>query len=161
MRESLEKNVRAGEYIGTLEPRYALYRGREEIGRERNIVFSVSFFFAGKSGGVKFPSAKGPPLPSAFSAFTVRSPFWKAIFMSSSSALTDFIAGCAGGVAQVLSGHPLDTLKVRLQTSGSGSGPQFNGMMDCLMKTIRSEGFFGLYKVSSSSSLSSRPEFCC
>jgi hypothetical protein len=28
----------------------------------------------------------------------------------------DLVAGTAGGVAQTLSGHPLDTLKVRLQT---------------------------------------------
>jgi hypothetical protein len=30
--------------------------------------------------------------------------------------LRDLVAGTAGGVAQTLSGHPLDTLKVRLQT---------------------------------------------
>jgi hypothetical protein len=56
-----------------------------------------------------------------------------------SNELQDFVAGCAGGVLQVVSGHPLDTLKVRLQTQAAG-GPQFNGMMDCLRKTVASEG---------------------
>lgn len=56
-----------------------------------------------------------------------------------SNEVKDFVAGCAGGVLQVLSGHPLDTLKVRLQTQSAG-GPQFTGMMDCFSKTVASEG---------------------
>ncbi len=57
-----------------------------------------------------------------------------------SSGTKDFVAGCVGGMFQVLSGHPLDTLKVRLQTSGSPGAPVFNGMMDCARKTIKAEG---------------------
>eukprot|EP00698_Gefionella_okellyi_P007425 TRINITY_DN1810_c0_g1_i2.p1 TRINITY_DN1810_c0_g1~~TRINITY_DN1810_c0_g1_i2.p1 ORF type:complete len:316 (+),score=43.58 TRINITY_DN1810_c0_g1_i2:76-948(+) len=58
---------------------------------------------------------------------------------------SDFIAGCVGGLAQVVSGHPLDTVKVRLQTQ-SATNPQYSGMVDCIRKTVRSEGFLGLYK---------------
>jgi solute carrier family 25 (mitochondrial carnitine/acylcarnitine transporter), member 20/29 len=40
-------------------------------------------------------------------------------------------------------GHPFDTIKVRLQTSPKS---QFHGPVDCLMQTLRKEGFTGLYK---------------
>jgi len=56
--------------------------------------------------------------------------------------LKDFIAGAVGGVALVLSGHPLDTMKVRLQTGGS----QFTGLGDVFRQTWRKEGFKGFYK---------------
>ncbi|KYR00355.1 mitochondrial substrate carrier family protein [Tieghemostelium lacteum] len=60
-------------------------------------------------------------------------------------ALKDILAGSIGGVGQVLTGHPLDTIKVRLQTQPVGA-PVYSGTMDCLKKTIASEGFWGLYK---------------
>jgi len=50
---------------------------------------------------------------------------------------------------QVLSGHPLDTLKVRLQTQ-SVTNPQFTGMLDCARKTVEREGVKGLFKGMSS-----------
>jgi len=69
--------------------------------------------------------------------------------MASKDTLKDLISGTAGGIAQVLSGHPLDTIKVRLQIQGPGQ-KQFNGAIDCLRKTVRNEGFFALYKGSAS-----------
>ena len=42
----------------------------------------------------------------------------------------------------VLVGHPLDTVKVRLQTASSGS----MGMMDCVRLTLKEEGVRGFYK---------------
>lgn len=60
-----------------------------------------------------------------------------------------FIAGGFGGVCTVLSGHPLDTIKVRLQTMPRpppGEKPMYAGTFDCAAKTIRNEGFRGLYK---------------
>ncbi|BFZ08572.1 hypothetical protein BsWGS_11611 [Bradybaena similaris] len=65
------------------------------------------------------------------------------------SAVKDFIAGGVGGVCCVVAGHPLDTVKVRLQTMpkpAPGQPPLFKGTFDCLMKTVTKEGFFGLYK---------------
>lgn len=41
----------------------------------------------------------------------------------------------------MLVGHPLDTIKVRLQTSN-----KYKGVIDCATQTIRREGFLGLYK---------------
>lgn len=62
------------------------------------------------------------------------------------SALRDIAAGSFGGVCMVFVGHPLDTLKVRMQTSGTPGAPHFDSTMDCLRQTIKNEGFGGLYK---------------
>ena len=40
-------------------------------------------------------------------------------------------------------GHPFDTVKVRLQTTDKS---HFRGPLDCLLQTLRKEGFAGLYK---------------
>jgi len=56
-----------------------------------------------------------------------------------------FISGAISGMANTMAGHPFDTLKVRMQTEGVNG--RFNGVIDCLRKTIIQEGFFrGLYK---------------
>lgn len=60
-----------------------------------------------------------------------------------------FICGGFGGICTVLVGHPLDTIKVRLQTMPvpkPGEKPLYSGTLDCLKKTIAAEGVFGLYK---------------
>jgi solute carrier family 25 carnitine/acylcarnitine transporter 20/29 len=54
-----------------------------------------------------------------------------------------FAAGVFSGIAKLSVGHPFDTIKVRLQTSQKA---QFKGPLDCLVQTIRKEGFRGLYK---------------
>ena len=59
--------------------------------------------------------------------------------------MRDVTAGTCGGIAVTLVGHPFDTLKVRLQTQSS-TKPVYSGVMDCFMKTLRWEGFGGLYK---------------
>ncbi|XP_063097489.1 mitochondrial basic amino acids transporter isoform X1 [Cavia porcellus] len=57
----------------------------------------------------------------------------------------DFLAGCAGGVAGVLVGHPFDTVKVRLQVQ-SEEKPQYRGTLHCFQSIIRQESVLGLYK---------------
>lgn len=61
----------------------------------------------------------------------------------------DFLAGGFGGMCLVTAGHPLDTIKVRLQTQPTpkaGEQLLYKGTWDCALKTVRNEGFFGLYK---------------
>jgi hypothetical protein len=41
-------------------------------------------------------------------------------------------------------GHPLDLVKVRLQTEGRGG--RFQGPIHCVLHTVRTEGFMSLYK---------------
>lgn len=59
-----------------------------------------------------------------------------------------FFCGGVGGICSVLVGHPLDTIKVRLQTMSTkpGEKPLYSGTWDCLTKTVKKEGFVGLYK---------------
>lgn len=60
-----------------------------------------------------------------------------------------FVCGGFGGVCTVLVGHPLDTVKVRLQTMPipkAGEKPLYAGTFDCFKKTIANEGVLGLYK---------------
>ena len=58
------------------------------------------------------------------------------------SALKDIVAGTVGGMTTVVVGHPLDTVKVRLQTSTS----HYTSMVDCIVKTWQVEGVRGYYK---------------
>uniref|UniRef100_A0A915ARI7 Mitochondrial carrier protein n=1 Tax=Parascaris univalens TaxID=6257 RepID=A0A915ARI7_PARUN len=58
-----------------------------------------------------------------------------------SSMYDDFIAGWIAGGAGLLIGHPLDTIKARLQTSNN-----YKGIVDCFVKTVRHETITGLYK---------------
>ncbi|CAN1356898.1 Mitochondrial carnitine/acylcarnitine carrier-like protein [Linum perenne] len=53
----------------------------------------------------------------------------------------DLAAGTVGGAAQLVTGHPFDTIKVKLQ-----SQPRYAGAIDAVKKTIASEGAGGLYK---------------
>uniref|UniRef100_A0A8B9J9P7 Si:dkey-150i13.2 n=1 Tax=Astyanax mexicanus TaxID=7994 RepID=A0A8B9J9P7_ASTMX len=65
------------------------------------------------------------------------------------SPLKNFVAGGVGGACLLFAGHPLDTIKVRLQTQPKASGPQYviyTGTYDCLRKTVSREGVLGLYK---------------
>lgn len=60
-----------------------------------------------------------------------------------------FLSGGFGGVCTVITGHPLDTIKVHLQTMPSGphvQTPLYSGTFDCAAKLIKKEGIFGLYK---------------
>lgn len=52
------------------------------------------------------------------------------------------IAGAFAGIAGVLTGHPLDTLKTRLQAPDE----RFKTPFQCLRDTIKQEGIRGLYR---------------
>nr|XP_015825387.2 mitochondrial basic amino acids transporter isoform X1 [Nothobranchius furzeri] len=57
----------------------------------------------------------------------------------------DFAAGCIGGAAGVLVGHPFDTVKVRLQVQNVDK-PLYRGTFHCFQSIIRQESMLGLYK---------------
>ncbi|KAL5224883.1 hypothetical protein ABZP36_011522 [Zizania latifolia] len=61
----------------------------------------------------------------------------------------DLTAGTVGGAAQLVVGHPFDTIKVKLQsqpTPPPGQPPKFAGAMDAVKQTLAAEGPRGLYK---------------
>lgn len=65
------------------------------------------------------------------------------------SPIKNFLAGGVGGICCVSAGHPLDTIKVRLQTMpkpAPGQLPLYAGTFDCAKKTVMKEGVLGLYK---------------
>lgn len=65
------------------------------------------------------------------------------------SPFKSFVAGGFGGICCVATGHPLDTIKVRLQTMphvGPGQTPLYHGTWDCVKKTVAADGVLGLYK---------------
>lgn len=64
------------------------------------------------------------------------------------SILKGTLSGGFGGMCLVAVGHPLDTIKVRLQTMTvvPGQPPPYTGMLDCARKTIVRDGPLGLYR---------------
>lgn len=62
--------------------------------------------------------------------------------------LKSFLCGGVGGMCLVLVGHPLDTIKVRIQTMQvlPGQPPPYQGMVDCASQIVKKEGVKGLYK---------------
>ncbi|CAN3373754.1 hypothetical protein DIURU_005784 [Diutina rugosa] len=51
-----------------------------------------------------------------------------------------FAAGGFGGVCAVLTGHPFDLVKVRLQTG------MYNSAITCVKDTVKNDGLLGLYR---------------
>ncbi|KAL3772736.1 hypothetical protein ACHAWU_004981 [Discostella pseudostelligera] len=64
----------------------------------------------------------------------------------SSSALKSFISGGVGGACCVLVGHPLDLVKVRMQTTSGASATATTSVSGMLSNTLRKEGIRGLYR---------------
>lgn len=61
----------------------------------------------------------------------------------------NFFAGGFGGICLVSAGHPLDTVKVRIQTQPlpvTGQLPEYTGTYDCIRKIFANEGVKGFYK---------------
>jgi solute carrier family 25 carnitine/acylcarnitine transporter 20/29 len=61
----------------------------------------------------------------------------------------DLTAGTVGGAAQLIVGHPFDTIKVKLQSQTvppPGQPPKYSGAIDAVKQTLAAEGPRGLYK---------------
>nr|GEX88152.1 mitochondrial carnitine/acylcarnitine carrier-like protein [Tanacetum cinerariifolium] len=61
----------------------------------------------------------------------------------------DLAAGTIGGAAQLIVGHPFDTIKVKLQSQPvppPGQRPRYSGAIDAVKQTLAAEGPRGLYK---------------
>lgn len=56
--------------------------------------------------------------------------------------LIDFSIGSISGIIGTFVGHPLDTIKCRLQVNFK----EYTNTMGCLVKIIREEKLFGLFK---------------
>ncbi|KNC47609.1 carnitine/acyl carnitine carrier [Thecamonas trahens ATCC 50062] len=68
---------------------------------------------------------------------------------SQSEAGLKFVAGIVGGLAVVVCGHPIDTIKTRLQVgtyAGDGAAGASSSVLGTLRATVRQEGLRALYK---------------
>ncbi|XP_046738832.1 mitochondrial basic amino acids transporter [Diprion similis] len=61
----------------------------------------------------------------------------------------DFAAGCLGGCAGVMVGHPLDTIKVHIQTQDFRN-PKYTGTWNCFRTIVARDSVAGLYRGMSS-----------
>ncbi|KAG2261832.1 hypothetical protein Bca52824_068911 [Brassica carinata] len=64
-------------------------------------------------------------------------------------AAKDLASGTVGGAAQIIVGHPFDTIKVKLQSQPAptlGQPPRYTGAIDAVKQTVAAEGPKGLYK---------------
>ncbi|KAH9300913.1 hypothetical protein KI387_012496 [Taxus chinensis] len=64
---------------------------------------------------------------------------------SQESLSTMLAAGGCAGVASWIFCYPLDVVKSRLQAQGNAS-PKYTGILDCLQKSVREEGFKVLWR---------------
>lgn len=68
---------------------------------------------------------------------------------SMGSGLISFLAGTTGGTVMAITMTPPDVLATRLYNQGvtaNGKGIYYNGVVDCLVKIVKSEGVMALYK---------------
>jgi len=77
-------------------------------------------------------------LNKAFPNYNSNTDFWK------SFGVKLFSGGLAGAVANTIC-YPFDFARTRLASDLAKGNPQFKGIMDCIMTTVRSQGITGLY----------------
>ncbi|KAK4271582.1 hypothetical protein QN277_020256 [Acacia crassicarpa] len=71
---------------------------------------------------------------------------------SSSSGFKEYVAGLIAGVATVATGHPFDTVKVKLQKHNTEAhGIQYRSGLHCTARILKTEGIRGLYSGATSS----------
>lgn len=57
-----------------------------------------------------------------------------------------FLGGITGGI-EICITYPTEYVKTQLQLDEkSGASKQYSGIGDCVKKTVRNHGFFGLYR---------------
>ena len=61
----------------------------------------------------------------------------------------EFLGGITGGI-EICITYPTEFVKTQLQldegSSRRGEARQYNGLIDCVKKTVKTRGFFGLYR---------------
>eukprot|EP00930_Biecheleria_cincta_P034204 TRINITY_DN23653_c0_g1_i1.p1 TRINITY_DN23653_c0_g1~~TRINITY_DN23653_c0_g1_i1.p1 ORF type:complete len:174 (+),score=23.64 TRINITY_DN23653_c0_g1_i1:65-523(+) len=64
------------------------------------------------------------------------------------SVAVELTAGGIAGALGILSTQPMDTIRIRLQSSANSMGmlSSYGGVLDCAQETLRKEGLRGLYK---------------
>ncbi|KAI6705172.1 hypothetical protein NL676_008134 [Syzygium grande] len=72
--------------------------------------------------------------------------------MVASSGYKEYVAGFVAGVATVVTGHPFDTVKVKLQKHNTEVGEiKYRNGLHCAARVLKTEGVKGLYRGATSS----------
>ncbi|KAL6992535.1 Mitochondrial arginine transporter bac1 [Sarracenia purpurea var. burkii] len=72
--------------------------------------------------------------------------------MTESSSYKDYLAGLLAGVATVVTGHPFDTVKVKLQKHNTDAQTmKYRSGLHCTARILKTEGVKGLYRGATSS----------
>ncbi|XP_057421313.1 mitochondrial arginine transporter BAC1 [Lotus japonicus] len=72
--------------------------------------------------------------------------------ISTSAAYKEYVAGLLAGVAAVATGHPFDTVKVKLQKHNTeGNIIRYKNGLHCTSRILQTEGIKGLYRGATSS----------
>jgi len=77
-------------------------------------------------------------LNTAFPSYNPNTDFWKSFGVKLTS------GGLAGAIANTIC-YPFDFARTRLASDLAKGKPQFKGITDCIMTTLRSQGITGLY----------------
>jgi solute carrier family 25 (adenine nucleotide translocator) protein 4/5/6/31 len=77
-------------------------------------------------------------IKAMFPKYNPKTEFWS--FFAANMA-----SGGLAGAGSLTIVYPLDYARTRLASDVGSGNPQFNGLMDCLMKTIKGGGFFSMY----------------
>lgn len=56
------------------------------------------------------------------------------------------IAGGITGGIEICITYPTEYVKTQLQLDEKGANKKYNGIADCVKKTVKEKGFFGLYR---------------
>lgn len=78
-------------------------------------------------------------IKSVFPKYSNKTDFWKAFGTNLLS------GGLAGGIANTIC-YPFDFARTRLASDVGKGKKTFDGIMDCIMKTVRNQGITGLYR---------------
>lgn len=78
-------------------------------------------------------------IKSVFPKYSNKTDFWKAFGTNLLS------GGLAGGIANTIC-YPFDFARTRLASDVGKGKKTFDGIMDCIMKTVRNQGVTGLYR---------------
>lgn len=84
------------------------------------------------------------------------------VFVNLSSVLPFALPGGITGGIEICITFPTEYVKTQLQLDEkSGGAKKYNGIIDCVKKTVRSHGFFGLYRGLSVLLYGSIPKSAC
>lgn len=88
----------------------------------------------GESAGMTSPLRKQEELPTTLD------------HTQGTEALKDVVCGSVAGIVGKYIEYPFDTIKVRLQSQPNHLPLRYTGPLDCFAKSLKQDGFLGIYR---------------